>query len=127
MADAYGSALWDIDPCCQVAAICDHDTIILDGAHGASIRWKSFFPIGHTTGLSWKRWLSLKCMENMTVPLVIACALLAYGGNTNNVVAILFGIVFLAIYLYIFLSSPTLIRVVHGGKFATVQAAFFGF
>ncbi len=55
MTDAYQSSLWDIDPVVQVAAILDRDCILLDGAYGASIRWKSFFPIGFNTGPSLRR------------------------------------------------------------------------
>lgn len=55
MADAYDSRLWDIDPVCQVAAICDNDTVVLDGARGATIEWSGFDFIWYTTAPSWKR------------------------------------------------------------------------
>lgn len=42
--DAYGAQLWGITPTCQVAGICGNDTVVIDDAHGASIRWKSFYP-----------------------------------------------------------------------------------
>lgn len=45
--DAFGCSLWDIYPSCQVAGLGVSDTIILDGAHAASIRWKSFAEIAH--------------------------------------------------------------------------------
>lgn len=64
MSDAYHSSLWDIEPRCQVAGICEDDTIILDGAWGASIRWKSFFPIKCTTNDSLRRWLAIQIMLN---------------------------------------------------------------
>lgn len=64
MSDAYQSSLWDIEPRCQVAGICEDDTVILDGAWGASIRWKSFFPIKPTTNNSWKRELANLTMLN---------------------------------------------------------------
>ncbi|KAJ2978620.1 hypothetical protein NUW58_g7438 [Xylaria curta] len=52
MEDAYHSSLWDIEPYCQVAAICEDDTVIIDGARGASIRWKSFLPVAFRTAPS---------------------------------------------------------------------------
>lgn len=120
MRDAYQSALWDIDPYCQVAGICEDDTIMLDGAHGASIRWKSFFPVGWETGFSWKRWFAVKAMQNMTL-----CLVLMVLGFAIKVPAI--GVIFLLLYIIIFLRSPMLIRTVYGGKFVGVQAALFGF
>lgn len=64
MSDAYHSSLWDIEPRCQVAGICEDDTIILDGAWGASIRWKSFFSIKCDTDDSWRRWFAIQIMLN---------------------------------------------------------------
>lgn len=64
MTDAYHSSLWDIEPRCQVAGICEDDTIILDGAWGASIRWKSFFPIKCSTEESWRRFFAKQIMLN---------------------------------------------------------------
>ena len=41
MKDALQARLWDIDPICQVSGIVDNRTVTLDGAFGATIRWKS--------------------------------------------------------------------------------------
>lgn len=120
MSDAYNSALWDIEPYCQVAAICDRDTIVLDGARGASIRWKSFFPVGFRTGFSWKRWFAVKAMENMSLLLILMIVFFV----TNIIPG---GVVCLLLWLYIFVNTPSLIRTVYGGKFTEVQAALFGF
>jgi hypothetical protein len=43
--DAWGAKLWDLTPTCQVSGIGDNQTVILDGAHGATIRWKSLAPV----------------------------------------------------------------------------------
>lgn len=37
--DFWSAKLWDIEPRCQVAGIVDDETIILDGAYGATIQW----------------------------------------------------------------------------------------
>jgi len=58
MADAYGCSAWDVDPYVQVAGICDNDSVVLDGAYGASIRWKSFHPVGFTRLFSWRRFFA---------------------------------------------------------------------
>ena len=125
MSDQYNSRLWDIDPYCQVAAICEGDTVILDGARGASIRWKSFFPVGFTTRLSWKRWFAVLAMQNNGTLFMAAIVTLALG--RLNPVAIFFGIVLLIGSLAIWLQSPMLIRTTYGGKLSSVQAALFGF
>lgn len=39
--DAFKVNLWDIEPLCQVAGICNEDAIIIDGCHGISISWES--------------------------------------------------------------------------------------
>ncbi|RYO94507.1 hypothetical protein DL764_007826 [Monosporascus ibericus] len=125
MDDAYNSRLWDIEPYCQVAAICDGDTVILDGARGASIRWKSFFPVGFETGPSFKRQMAVLAMQNNGTVFVVAIVLCTFSG----VVPLLafFGVVLLLLAIWIWLQSPRLIRTTYGGKLTDVQAALFGF
>lgn len=85
MSDAYQSSLWDIEPRCQVAGICEDDTIILDGAWGASIRWKSFFPIKCATNDSFKRWLAIQVMLNQGWLIMSAITLFSLlSTNTAN-------------------------------------------
>ncbi|KAK3936410.1 hypothetical protein QBC46DRAFT_419300 [Diplogelasinospora grovesii] len=122
MEDQYNSQLWDIEPYVQVAAICDHDTIILDGARGASIRWKSFFRPAAWTGPSWKRTFAIQIMNNQMIVLILALVFFVFGS-----VFIVLGIIFLLLYLAVFLYTPQLIRTIYGGKFVDVQAALFGF
>ncbi|KAK8029308.1 hypothetical protein PG991_006364 [Apiospora marii] len=56
--DFWGSKLWDIQPKCQVAGIADDETVILDGAYGATIRWNSMEPVYFFTRRTWKRTFS---------------------------------------------------------------------
>lgn len=148
MSDAYQSALWDIEPYCQIAGICSEPgedksgilddevnkrlgCVILDGAYGASIRWKSFYRIEFTTGFSWKRWILIQIMENNTLLLSAASAMwgLVYHGKLGDHlgpickgVAGLFYIMYLCVWVY----TPYLVKETYGGKFKTVQAALFG-
>ena len=39
--DSFGANLWDIEPLCQVAGVCDDEAIIVDGCHTISISWDS--------------------------------------------------------------------------------------
>ena len=145
MTDAYESSLWDITPYCQVAGIADNDTIIIDGAWGISIRWKTFYPVYWSTGPSWKRWFSAIAVEWNGAFFITAIALIASGASANNsttvsdgfttttytsnagTAMIIPGVMFLLLFLYIWLITPNLVRVIYGGKFADTQAEMFGF
>lgn len=41
LGDAWGAKVWDIEPRCQIAAIAEGETVVLDGAYSASIQWDS--------------------------------------------------------------------------------------
>ena len=52
MDDAWNASLWDIYPNTQICGIGQNNTIIMDGARAANIRWKSFPRVmlrGHDT------------------------------------------------------------------------------
>ncbi|KAL2270975.1 hypothetical protein VTJ83DRAFT_346 [Remersonia thermophila] len=119
-ADAYGSQLWDIAPSCQVAGICGDDTVIIDGAHGASIRWKSFYHVASSTNESWKR-LGARLLVEYQFLLFVAAV------TTFGVGVWPLGLLFLAVWIYAWLMTPNLVRICLGGKLVDVQAALFGF
>ncbi|OBT61202.1 hypothetical protein VE03_08711 [Pseudogymnoascus sp. 23342-1-I1] len=37
--DGLGASLWNVEPMCQVAGICNDEAVIIDGCHAASIEW----------------------------------------------------------------------------------------
>ena len=45
LSDAWNVMLWDIYPKVQICGLGQDDTVILDGAHGATIRWDEFVPV----------------------------------------------------------------------------------
>lgn len=54
--DGYGVKLWDINPNCQISGICEDDTVLLDGAFGATIHWDRFRKVTNARRAgSWKR------------------------------------------------------------------------
>lgn len=56
VSDAYGVNVWDIYPTCQIAGVCDNDTVLVDGAFGATIHWDKFRKVASTRRVrSWKR------------------------------------------------------------------------
>lgn len=123
MEDAYESSLWDITPYCQVAGIAENDTIVIDGAWGVSVRWKAFYPVYWSTGPSWKRFLAGLMVEWSGAFFIIAIAFLASG--TSGLIAP--GVIFLLLFLYSWIITPYLVRIIYGGKFADTQAEMFGF
>jgi hypothetical protein len=154
MADAYGCSAWDVAPYVQVAGICDNDSVVLDGAYGASIRWKSFHPIGFTRLFSWRRLLAAFLLQFNGWILVIGAVLLdavirplmlanqRYASSSSssgfgssflsvslfsvNPISLLFGIVLLLVSITTFFCTPMLIRRHLGGQFRSVEAALFG-
>jgi len=56
VSDAYGVNVWDIYPTCQIAGVCNNDTVLVDGAFGATIHWDKFRKVANTRRVrSWKR------------------------------------------------------------------------
>jgi hypothetical protein len=53
--DQLGANLWDIEPMCQVAGVCEGSAVVLAGCHGASIRWKDIPRIAYLHRQTWKR------------------------------------------------------------------------
>jgi len=156
MEDVYGAAAWDVVPQVQVAAICSNDTVVLDGAHGAGVRWKSFYPVGFTRYESWRRWIATWLMYLNGYTILIAAVLLhqatpqsrvsspyrgyssPFGGGlrarqfsyapfvSSTDSTMAAGVILLLIGLGIFFATPYLIRTVLGGKFREVQPELFG-
>jgi len=128
MTDAYGSQLWDIAPTCQVAAICDDDTVVVDGVKGATIRWKSFYYVAYSRKFSWRRWFAALAMEYQFCFFIAAISVLSTassGGrrlpSASNIIG---GLFLLGIYIYLWLSTPRLVRLTLGGKLVCKAPSF---
>jgi hypothetical protein len=119
--DAWDAQLWDIYPHIQVAGVGADDTVILDGAFGASIRWKSFAPVAYLVRVTWKRKLARLLVRSSTLILLIALVLFAIPGLAAGAA------VLLVISLIPILASPYLVRVLYSGKLWGAQPWFFGF
>ncbi|KAL8947936.1 MAG: hypothetical protein Q9222_005826, partial [Ikaeria aurantiellina] len=140
--DHWDANLWDIYPKTQVCGIGDADTVILDGARAASIRWKSFKNVilrGHDT---LKRKIMRIALSLTGVFLLFGILMLAIGGAVGgssgnsyysysgsaspktSLQAV--GGVFLALSLCVLLSSPYLIDRLYLGKVWASQPWFFG-
>lgn len=54
--DFWGSNLWNIEPHCQVVGLGGEDTVILSGAFGGPICWRSFKPVNVLLRDTMTRW-----------------------------------------------------------------------
>jgi hypothetical protein len=142
VSDAFGVNLWDIYPTCQIAGVCENDTVLVDGAFGATIHWDKFRKVANTRRVrSWKRIAVQLALHG--APYALLVGLLLYraasdaisfingiekvkdflGIEAGDIVAhwALFirsiGFLLITIACIVFVSSPYLTRLLYGGKF----------
>lgn len=144
--DAYGVNLWDIYPTCQIAGIGTDNTVIIDGARGASVRWKSFASVHVQRRWSWLR-LILKIVLHTSSIFFFVGMFMVYisrwvkekeeNGKTVGKWALKFlanttainawGVIFVVWSLPMLLVAPKMLRVLYGGKLWNTQPWLFGF
>jgi hypothetical protein len=138
MDDAYNAHLWDINATCQVAGICEDDSVLVDGVFGASIHWGRFQKVASVEqGRSSRRFICQLLLH--AAPFYMTCALFLFSNVTGFVdqaaqaatskewkqriaLAKLFmalGIMVLVLAGIVFATLPYLIRLLYGGKFCT--------
>jgi hypothetical protein len=152
MNDAYSAKLWDIEPRIQIAGIGEDDTVIIDNALAASVRWKGFCPVASTKKSSWKRLFAQIIVHSSGLVWILGVTLLGVGasmknqqdGSSSNYLSSPFlarrqllgpsadGLIgagaFLFVYaMIIIFASPYLLRVMYGGKLWETQPWFFAF
>jgi len=129
MEDAWDANLWDISPYCQVAGVGPGDTVILDGAYGAPIRWKSFASVACIIQDSWARFFARTVLHGSPMTFLTGISLVSYGVSLQSAggLFVLIGGLFLAYSLVVILMSPFLVRKIYGGKLWGTQPWFFGF
>ena len=127
MADQYEASLWDIYPTTQICGIGANDTVILDGAHAASIRWKAFAHVANITKDSWRRFFLRYAFRSASWLFITGITLISAGTASRNHKITGIGAFFLVIALCFILISPYLIRILYTGKLWATQPWFFGF
>ena len=141
--DYWGASLWDIYPKTQICGIGENDTIILDGARAASIRWKSFKKVITRHRDTFKR-KAARVALTLSAPFfffgIFSVAIVratnggssfTYGGYSTGIQSPLnalvgVGITFLVFGLIVILLSPLLIKGLYHGKVWSAQPYFFG-
>lgn len=126
MDDQYEASLWDIYPMTQICGIGENDTVLIDGARAAAIRWKAFAHVANTTKESWKRFFSRYAFRSASYLFITGISLVAAArGGGGPLLGV--GAFFLTISLCMLLVSPYLIRILYTGKLWATQPWFFGF
>ncbi|KAL9599896.1 MAG: hypothetical protein Q9219_003529 [cf. Caloplaca sp. 3 TL-2023] len=125
--DHWGASLWDIYPRTQVCGIGHNDTVILDGARAATIRWKSFKKVTIRGNDTFKRKAARLALSLVGVSFLFAVFMLIIGStfSSSSLLKAIGGIL-LALSLLIILSSPILIKWLYLGKVWSAQPWFFG-
>lgn len=145
--DSFGANLWDIEPLCQVAGICDDEAIIVDGCHAISIYWESMPRVWFSTRKTMTRKVVLYTL--MTAQLWALCAigffvilfscwiLLNFYSNrrsglpASSTISILqtYNLIFQItrnIYLTLSFIAPFCMRYVYSGQMLQVQPYLIG-
>jgi len=150
--DAWGAVPWDIQPRCQIAGICENDTVILDGCRAAAIQWEGFKRVVHARRInSWKRKFARFLFRLSPISIVILGAIVSYTspslqaptssrngrpdylsyyrsaamhGTSSTAAACIF---LLVVNVIVILASPYLVKIVYGGKIWRCEARLFGF
>lgn len=123
--DHWGASLWDIYPRTQVCGIGEMDSVILDGARAASIRWKSFKPVILRGNNTVKRKLARLAFSLHGYVLVLGILLFVVGGFVSSSFKIIGGIL-IGLSLAVSLSLPPLVKSLYLGKVWSAQPWFFG-
>jgi hypothetical protein len=125
MVDFWDAQLWDIDPICQICAIADDDTVVIDGAFAAAVHWDSFQRVAITTKETWTRLMSRSYLRGIPCWFGLGILLVAVGGNNPTTKG--FGAIFLVVAIIGILLAPFLVLHVYSGKVWNTQPWLFGF
>jgi hypothetical protein len=82
--DFWGCKLWDIVPNIQVAAITPNDSVLIDGAFGASIEWDALGNVGFIKRSTPWRTLGNVLMRMAFILFLAGCISLSFVSTTTN-------------------------------------------
>ena len=108
--DRYGSELWDIEPLCQVAGVCEGHAIIIDGCRGATIHWDKIPTIAYFRRRTNGRKAAEFIARGGPIVLLVGIVLVASGISKG------FGAFILVVAIALTLASPWTIMQTYGGK-----------
>lgn len=125
--DHWGASLWDIYPRTQICGIGEKDSVILDGARAASIRWKSFARVILRGNDTVKRKLARVAITLHGYIILFGIILSIFGSIVGNFnILTIVGVIVICLASTITLSAPALIKSLYLGKVWSAQPWFFG-
>jgi hypothetical protein len=125
MADFWDAQLWDIDPICQICAIAEDDTVVIDGAFAATVHWDSFQRVAITTKETWTRLIARGYLRG--IPCWFGAGILTVAVGSNSPTAKGLGALLLIIAIIGILLAPYLVLHIYSGKVWNTQPWLFGF
>lgn len=127
--DFWDRHLWDIDPLCQVVGIGEGDTVILSGAFGAPIRWKSFALVNLLLRNTVKRSVARVALRGVPAWFAFGAFMLVVSKSQGGSLAVVtvVGWLFMGFSILVILLSPYLLRSLYVGKTWAAQPWLFGF
>ncbi len=120
--DHWNASLWDIYPKTQVCGIGESDTVILDGARAADIRWKSFSSVILRHNDTKKRILARISLSLAGHFLWLSILIFTGTAQINSA----YGVIPLLLAAPIILLSPYLVKTLYLGKVWSAEPWFFG-
>lgn len=124
--DAWDVMLWDIYPKTQICGIGDNNTVILDGARGAAIRWDKFAPVLTLGQESTRHRLARWVLRIVPTFFIVALLWVIIGAAVNFIPIIGLGAGLLVLSGVVVFASPNLTRLIYQTKVHDSQPFFFG-
>lgn len=118
--DDLGANLWDVEPLCQVAGVCKDGSIILDGCHAISIRWKDIPRIYYDVRQTWKKTWAEIGLRSGPFWLLWGIVLTSIGVNGGGIFFLILGIILLIL-------APWSVMTLYGGKVWGAKPWLVGF
>ncbi|KAH7116966.1 hypothetical protein B0J11DRAFT_105782 [Dendryphion nanum] len=122
--DVWGVPLWDIEPYIQVSGIGYNETVIIDGAYAASIRWDGFSKVNYRREVLWRHMVLNVLTRSSPVLIVISVILVTAGPSEARIASL----VILILSTVMIIISPLIIRYLHhfDPKTHATNPCFFG-
>jgi hypothetical protein len=124
--DFWDVKLWDIFPTCQVAGIVDHQSVLLDGAFGASIEWSELTKTGFVKRKTFWRYVGEATVRGAPSILLVGIMLLVLGVKSGSSSMLGGFTAFFVITLLVTATVPYFLLFQLSGKFWSVQALLIG-
>jgi hypothetical protein len=119
--DDLHANLWDIEPLCQVAGVCKDGSIIIDGCHGISIRWKDIPRIYFVNRETWKKAWAGFGLRSGPLWFLVGVTLVALPGLKGA------GAFLLVVGIILLILAPWSIATLYGGKVWGAKPWLIGF